>query len=247
MAYGDRKTHHVKNLDILTLFNKMNQLYSGAYSLLLEPSRGNPVDVLAATILSQATNDTLSSRAFAELKSRFPDWESVLSQDSKCIEDALECGGLHREKTKKIRGALRKIKADFGEITLDPLFDWTKERSFEYLTSLPGVGPKTAACVLAFGLGKPAFPVDTHILRVAKRLGLAGEKEPACSVQNTFEDLVPEELKMRLHLMLIEHGRRICSSRNPKCSLCPLSADCPYFKSKSGISAGEGLSPEVTK
>ncbi|MGI6163043.1 MAG: endonuclease III domain-containing protein [Bacillota bacterium] len=248
MAYGDKRSaHDVKNMDILTLFNKMNQLYSGAYSPLLEPSRGNPIDVLVATILSQATNDTLSSRAFAELKSSFPDWESVLSQDPQCVEEALACGGLHREKTKKIRGALGKIKADFNEITLDPLFDWTKERSFEYLISLPGVGPKTAACVLAFGLGKPAFPVDTHILRVAKRLGFAGEKESAVSVQSTFEDLVPEELKMPLHVMLIEHGRNICSSRKPKCPLCPLSADCSYFRVKGGLIAGEGLSSEVKK
>jgi endonuclease-3 len=216
--------------DILYLYDTMNRLYPGAYSVLLESSRGNPIDVLVATILSQATNDTLSARAFTELKSRFPDWESVLSQDPACVEEALACGGLHREKTRKIRGALGKIKEEFNEITLDPLFDWTKERSFEYLTSLPGVGPKTAACVLVFGLGKPAFPVDTHILRVARRLGFAGEKESAASVQETFEQLVPEELKMPLHIMLIEHGRKVCSSRKPKCPLCPISDMCCFFQ-----------------
>ncbi len=126
-------------------------------------------------------------------------------------------------------------KADFNEITLDPLFDWTKERSFEYLISLPGVGPKTAACVLAFRIGKAGFSSECHILRVAKRLGFAGEKRV-----RLFQFRAPLKIwfrkmqKMPLHVMLIEHGRNICSSRKPKCPLCPLSADCSYFRVKGG-------------
>ena len=174
--------------DILNLFNTMSELYPDAHSELLEPLRRNPVDVLVATILSQATNDTLSSRAFSQLKARFPDWESVITEDPSCVEAVLACGGLQRQKTKKIRRALSKIQQDFGDITLAPLFNRPKQECMQYLTSLPGVGPKTAACVLAFGLGKPAFPVDTHILRIAKRLGFAGKKESAVSVQNALED-----------------------------------------------------------
>ncbi|HHY11523.1 MAG TPA: endonuclease III [Firmicutes bacterium] len=211
---------------IIDLYNKISKLYPEAHSELLEPFRGNPVDVLVATILSQATNDTLSKRAFSELKAQFHDWESVLVEDPCNVEAALACGGLQRQKTKKIRSALSKLKQDFGDITLGPLFDWPKQKSMEYLTSLPGVGPKTAACVLAFGLGKPAFPVDTHILRIARRLGLAGKKQNASSVQNMFENLVPDEIKMPFHIMLIHHGREMCSSRKPKCMSCPLKETC---------------------
>ncbi|HHT84365.1 MAG: endonuclease III domain-containing protein [Bacillota bacterium] len=232
--------------DIHAIYEAVSKLYPGARSRLLEPYRDNPVDVLVATILSQATNDTLSGRAFSELKSCFPDWDSVIACDPCDVEAALACGGLQRQKTKKIRSALSKLKEDFGEITLAPLFDWPKQEVMEYLTSLPGVGPKTAACVVVFGLGKPAFPVDTHILRIARRLGLAGKKQSASSVQNMFEKLAPDEIKMPFHIMLIQHGREICSARKPACPLCPLKDMCRYFKTKihpdSLQESGEGTS-----
>lgn len=218
--------------DIMAVYQALKDLYPDAQSELLEPWRDNPVDVLVATILSQATNDILSGRAFSELKSRFPEWEMVIAEDPAKVEIALAGGGLQKQKTKKIRGALTKLKQDFGEITLDPLFDWPKQECMEYLTSLPGVGPKTAACVVVFGLGKPAFPVDTHILRIARRLGLAGEKQPAASVQEMLEQLVPDEIKQPFHLMLIHHGREICSARKPKCPSCPLRHMCRYFRTQ---------------
>lgn len=214
--------------DIMHLYGKLEGLYPKAYSELLGPVGGNPVDVLVATILSQATNDVLSRRAFLGLKSRFPKWELVLVREPSEVESALACGGLHKQKTKKIRSALEKLKQDFGYITLDPLSDWTKGEIMEYLTSFSGIGPKTAACVIAFGLGKPAFPVDTHILRITRRLGLAGEKQKASSVQSMLESLVPDEIKMPLHLMLIHHGRQVCTARNPKCAGCPLHEKCSY-------------------
>ncbi|HOB30839.1 MAG TPA: endonuclease III [Bacillota bacterium] len=211
---------------VILVFEKLEKMYQGARSSLLEPVQNNPVDTLVATMISQATNDTLSSRAFLQLKTEFPDWEYLLGADTEIIEGALSCAGLYRQKAKQIKAALSKIKEDFGAITLDPLYDWPKERCFEYLTSLPGVGPKTAACVLAFGLGKPAFPVDTHVLRVVKRLGLVGETESASSAQSMLEGVVPEDIKMKLHLMLIEHGRRVCTARKPKCNVCILKDMC---------------------
>jgi len=234
--------------DIMAIYEAVSKLYPDAQSQLLEPWRDNPVDVLVATILSQATNDTLSGRAFSELKSYFPDWESVIAGDPCKVEAALACGGLQKQKTKKIRSALSKLKQDFGQITLDPLFGRSKQECMEYLTSLPGVGPKTAACVAGFGLGKPAFPVDTHILRIARCLGLAGEKQSASSVQDMFERLVPDEIKMPFHLMLIQHGREICTARKPECQLCSLRDMCLYFKSQvlpdTLPGSGEGTSPE---
>jgi len=226
---------------IRRVYHLLSGVYPKAASRLLEPSRGNPLDVLVAAILSQATNDTLSARAFRRLKEDFPSWEDVVSGDPFRVEEALSCGGLQKEKAKKIRDALSAIRSDFGEITLAPLFNETPETAYEYLLSLPGVGPKTAGCVLAFGLGKPAFPVDTHILRIARRLGIASMKEPAGKVQERLERLVPPEIKVPLHVTLIEHGRKTCHPRKPECQKCPLESECP-FRSRTYCSHEEGAS-----
>jgi endonuclease-3 len=191
------------------IYEALRSIYPDAYSSLLEPNRGNPLDVLVATILSQATNDTLSGRAFDALKKAFPTWEDVLAADPLEVEKPLAAGGLQREKTKKIRETLTRIKADFGSITLDALSAWPAEKTFDYLVSLPGVGPKTAACVIGFGLGKPAFPVDTHVQRISKRLGLVPLKSPAEKTQKTLSAVVPPEIQMPLHVLMIRHGRSI--------------------------------------
>jgi len=217
---------------IRQIFQLLSSDYPEASSRLLEPAKGNPVDVLVATILSQATNDTLSSRAFSQLKRRFPNWERILTENPSEVEKVLACGGLHREKTKKIRKALDKIRTDFGQITLDPLRKLSRNEAYKYLTSLPGVGPKTAACVLAFGLGKPAFPVDTHVLRICRRVGLVPPKASALRTQENMEQMVPDNIKIPLHLMLIEHGRRVCHSKKPRCEDCLLRNICFLAKSE---------------
>lgn len=211
---------------LIGIYRCLRDLYPDVYSGLLEPKRGDPIDVLVATILSQATNDTLSDRAFSGLKRRFPTWDEVLDAEARLVEEALAVGGLQREKTKKIRSALSKIRSDFGSVTLEPLRSKTTRECFGYLVSLPGVGPKTAACVLAFGLERPAFPVDTHVHRLSKRLGLVPEKWSAEKTQRFLEENTPEELKLPLHVLLIRHGRSICAARKPKCSMCPLAHFC---------------------
>jgi len=211
---------------ITKIHSTLESMYPGTYSGLLEPNRGNPVDVLVATILSQATNDTLSGRAFDALKAAYPRWDEVLSADPAEVEKHLAVGGLQREKTKKIRDALTKIKEDFGEITLESLSSMTPLEAFSYLTSLPGVGPKTAACVIGFGLCKPAFPVDTHVLRISKRLGLVSPKATAEKAQAILSEAVPLHLQMPLHVLMIRHGRETCHSRKPRCESCPLRGDC---------------------
>jgi len=208
------------------IYETLSSMYPGTYSGLLEPRRGQALDVLIATILSQATNDTLSSRAFDALKETFPTWEEVLAADPADVERPLAAGGLQKEKTKKIQATLARLKADFGRITLLPLNDWSAERSFQYLSSLPGVGPKTAACVLGFGLCKPAFPVDTHVLRISKRLGLVPLKVSAAKAQKILSAAVPAKMQMPLHVMMIRHGRTICHARKPRCETCPLRKVC---------------------
>ena len=200
--------------------------YPAPFSGLLEPKRNSPVDVLVATILSQATNDTLSDRAFEALKAAFPTWEGVVDADPSSVEKALAVGGLQREKTKKIQSALRKLRSDFGGVTLDGLANRSPRECFDYLVSLPGVGPMTAACVMAFGLNIPAFPVDTHVFRLAKRLDLVPRRWTPEKTQRYLEEITPDEIKMPLHLLLIRHGREVCSSRKPKCSICALKDLC---------------------
>ncbi len=211
---------------IQEIYDLLKKHYPGAFSGLLEPKRGNPVDVLVATILSQATNDTLSDRAFHSLKNAFSSWDEVVDADPAEVARALAAGGLQREKTKKIQGTLRKLRDDFGTVTLDGLRDKSPQDTFDYLVSLPGVGPKTAACVMVFGLGKPAFPVDTHVHRLSKRLGLVPDRCNAAKTQEHLEKITPDEIKMPLHVLMIRHGREVCSSRKPKCSVCPLANLC---------------------
>ena len=211
---------------IRDIYLLLKEHYPATHSGLLEPKRDNPVDVLVATILSQATNDTLSERAFQTLKKTFPSWETVVDADPASLEEVLAEGGLQREKTKKIQGALGKLRRDFGKVSLDGLARRSPRECFDYLVSLPGVGPKTAACVMAFALDMPAFPVDTHVHRLSKRLGLVPPGLTAEKTQKHLEEITPDEIKMPLHLLLIRHGREVCSSRRPKCSICTLRDFC---------------------
>ncbi len=208
------------------VFALLSPLYPDVKSRLLESSKGLPVDCLIATILSQATNDTLSSKAFAQLKETFPTWDDVLESPVEKVEAALKPGGLYKEKALVVRAALAKLKADFGDITLEPLQNMSQDEAYDYLVSLRGIGPKTAACVLGFGLGLPAFPVDTHVLRLSRRMGLVPASCGAAKAQKILERITPSHLKMPLHITLIEHGRRVCAARNPCCDDCPLNGKC---------------------
>ncbi len=208
------------------VYRLLSPLYPDVKSKLLENMRGVPMDCLTATILSQATNDTLSSKAFLALKGAFSTWDEVLSSELSRLEEVLRPGGLYREKAQTLKAVLKRLKDDFGEITLDPLDGMTDEEAFRYLTTLKGVGPKTAACVLGFGFGRPAFPVDTHVLRLARRMGLVPPKVGAVKAQQILEGITPAHLKMPLHITLIEHGRRTCHARNPNCQSCPLKDQC---------------------
>ncbi|MBN1526982.1 MAG: endonuclease III [Candidatus Omnitrophica bacterium] len=195
--------------------------------------RSDPVDELVRTILSQNTSDKNSVPAFYALKKRFGAWERVLGSDTRKIAAAIRHAGLANIKAKRIKEVLAEIKRREGSITLAVLKDLSVEEGASYLRSLKGVGPKTAACVLLFGFGKPAMPVDTHIFRVAKRLGLIG----GVSIEEAHETLsriVPNHLIYDLHLGIIEHGRKTCRAQNPLCGVCLLYGLC-VFKDKAGF------------
>lgn len=188
-----------------------------------------PVDELVSTILSQNTNDTNRDRAFITLRERFPTWEQVRDAPPEEVIDAIRTAGLANQKGPRIQGVLKEISEQRGEISLDFLEELSPEEAGDWLMQFKGVGPKTAAIVLQFSLGKPAFPVDTHIHRVSGRIGLRPPNMSAEKAHEYLADLFPEEAYYPVHLNIIRLGREICQARNPKCSICPLQNLCDYY------------------
>lgn len=188
------------------------------------------MDTLIETILSQNTSDVNSHRAFSRLKDRYPSWECLLDEDPSRVADVIRSGGLADIKARRIVGALKHVKSENHRLDLDFLSERSVEDAMQWLSSIDGVGQKTAAIVMLFSFGKPAFPVDTHIFRVGKRLGLISPRASRDTAQRELERLVPEEEYYNMHLNLIEHGRRRCRARNPRCTECEVSRYCLFRK-----------------
>jgi endonuclease-3 len=185
------------------------------------------IDVLIGTILSQNTSDANSGRAFASLKASFDSWEDVASAPVEHLARVIKAGGLHRIKSARIKQVLKQIEKEQGLISLDPLKSLSMAEAEDYLLRLPGVGRKTASCVLLFSLGKPSLPVDTHIFRVAKRLGLIDSRASIEKAPSLLQEQIPPSKVYQFHIHLIEHGRRICHARQPWCNRCILRNICP--------------------
>ncbi|MEA3406513.1 MAG: endonuclease III [Chloroflexota bacterium] len=209
---------------VLTIHEKLLDYYG-------EPQRKqqrDPLDELVVTILSQNTSDTNSGRAYESLRERFPHWEKVLDADTSEVADAIRVGGLANVKAKRIQRILEELQEERGALSLGFLDEMEVEEARDYLLSLHGVGPKTAACVLLFSLHEPAFPVDTHVHRVTERLGLIPEDTSTEKAHTLLEATVPQDIYYALHLNLIRHGRTLCTARDPQCHACPLARDCDY-------------------
>jgi endonuclease III len=190
------------------------------------------LDELVATVLSQHTSDRNSERAFASLKARFPVWDDVLAAPAAAVADAIRQGGIADQKAVRIQRMLAVISEREGRLDLSRLHELDDAAVEEYLTSLPGVGLKTAACVLTFSMGRAAFPVDTHVLRVASRLGWLPAGTTAEQAHGLLRDLVPPDIRYELHVALIAHGRTVCQARRPLCEGCALCARCAFGRSR---------------
>jgi endonuclease-3 len=197
-----------------------------------EVEEEDPLSALVGTILSQNTTDITSDRAWASLRRRYPTMESLKRADPEELADTIRVGGLPRLKADRILGALRDIERMTGKLSLDFLHDMTEEEADSWLSQLKGVGPKTRAIILLFALKKNAFPVDTHISRVSQRLGLVRKGASREEAQARMAALSRPEDYFSYHINLIEHGRKTCSARNPKCGLCALSDICPWGEKK---------------
>jgi endonuclease-3 len=195
-------------------------------------SHGSALDILILTVLTQATNDLNSHRVFKELKVRFPNWDEVLDASPEDLIPILKAGGLAQQKAARIQGILGELMEEKGEFSLEFLKDWQPLEAFDYLLGFKGVGPKTAACTLLFAWNMQVFPVDTHIHRISKRLGLVDEGTNAVKTRDLWQGALPTGRAYSLHVGLIEHGRRTCVARNPKCFHCNLTSICDFFKER---------------
>ena len=196
-----------------------------------EPIWRNPlpaIDELVSTILSQNTNDVNRDRAFDALRAKFPTWESVRDAKEKDVIAAIKPAGLANQKGPRIQQVLKEITKERGSLDLQFLADMPLEEARSWLTKFNGVGPKTAAIVLCFSLGKPAFPVDTHVYRVTGRIGLRPEKMTVEQAHPHLESVFPPETYYAAHLNIIRLGREVCNARKPMCSQCPIKLLCDY-------------------
>lgn len=221
-----QKPSRPQNIDIV--FDVLEELWGNEKN---EPRLGHeePLDGLILTLLSQNTNDRNRDKGFTALKDSFPSWELVASASAEAIADRIRPAGLAKTKSERMLQILASLKEKFGEYSLTTLKGKNNESVREYLSSLPGIGAKTVACVMLFDLGMSAFPVDTHIARFCRRMKWAEESLPPDEIQPLLEEWVPETRFLGGHVNIIEHGRGLCHARNPACGKCPLRSKnlCP--------------------
>jgi endonuclease-3 len=205
------------------------------FGSLSPPRRSDPLEELVLTVLSQHTSDVNAGRAFASLRERFATWDAVVRARPTAVADSIRSGGLANIKAPRIQGILREIRDREGRYDLAFLREWTDADATAYLSSLNGVGPKTAAIVLAFSLGRDALAVDTHVHRVTRRLGWIPPRTSAERAHTILGDLVPADLRVPMHVGLIRLGREICRAARPRCEACPLNDLCPTGSANLGL------------
>jgi len=195
----------------------------------LEPPRAvDPLDELVLTVLSQHTSDLNAERAFESLRRAFPlGWRQVAEARTETVAEAIRSGGLANSKAPRIQSILREVRTREGTFDLSALREMPDAEARDYLMSLPGIGPKTAAVVLSFALGRDAMPVDTHVHRVTRRLGFIPATASAERADRILHELIPDGLRTPMHVGFIRLGREVCKAPTPRCRVCPLKDLCP--------------------
>ncbi len=217
--------HSLQKMDIHYLIKQLESVYG-------EPNlrkRMEPMDELISCILSQHTSDANSFPAFIRLKQTYPSWKEMVDAGEPAIEQVIKSAGLAKQKSKSIVKCLQVIYQKRGDYSIDFLLDLPVLEARKWLLELPGVGPKTASLVLCLSFGMDLIPVDTHVFRVAKRLGLLFENSTPEQAHDLLLQQVPAGLAFRFHVALIQHGRKICKAPRPYCWLCLLKDVCPWY------------------
>jgi len=203
-----------------------------AYGVPENERASDPLEMLIKIILSQATSDTNSHRTFAALKKRFPTWDAVLRARTSTIAATIRSGGLANQKAAVIKSVLRQIKEEHGTLDLSFLHELSPAAAVRYLSQFRGIGPKTIACTLLFACRKEVFPLDTHIFRILRRVGLIPQKCTDARAHEIMNRIVPKGKFYSFHVNLIRHGRTLCRPRDPLCERCPVVEYCDYGQSK---------------
>jgi len=206
--------------------NELNRILTREYGRKEIHGREDPLDTLIETILSQNTTDVNSHRSFEALRQRYDSWHELMADDPLSVAEVIRSGGLAEIKARRIIGALKHIQRTHGCLDLEFLRTMSPDEADSWLSEMKGVGPKTRSIVMLFSLNMPAFPVDTHIHRVSKRLGLIGHGVSRESAQDLLAEIVPSREYFNFHVNLIEHGRQKCRARNPLCGDCRVSHLC---------------------
>jgi endonuclease-3 len=192
----------------------------------------DPLDSLVKTILSQNTNDLNRDRAYESLRSKYPTWEKVLRARTESVSKAIRVGGLANQKSERIKAILTWLKREYGGLTLDSICTMNFDQAYERFGHLKGIGVKTLAVVLMFACGQDIFPVDTHVHRLCRRLGLVPTNVTAQKTFHLMRGRVPKGKSNSLHMNMLVLGRTICHPGNPRCNDCPVLRYCPYGQEK---------------
>jgi len=211
---------------LMAKLKEINDILEDVFGIPERSQDEEPLGTLIHTILSQNTNDTNSERAFNNLIEKYPTWEDVLSADVKELAETIRIGGLAGQKSVRIKQVLKWLKDNYGKLNLDFILEMDTTDAIQLLTSLKGIGLKTANVLLCFACGKETFPVDTHILRISKRLALVPEKASSEMAHEIMGQIYPKGKAYSLHVNMINFGRTICHARKPKCRECPLINYC---------------------
>jgi endonuclease III len=222
----------VTQKDISGLQNKISRIAAILDGILGVPLRpqadAKPLDMLIATILSQNTNDKNSFRAYTQLRKKIPSWKKVAEAPVQSIVSAIKSGGMANQKSRRIKKVLQEVRVRFGNYSLEILNKKSNDEIMDILLEFNGVGTKTAACVLLFSLKREVFPVDTHIHRIAARMGISGKSKTPDESFAVLNKIVPDGKAYSFHTNLIRFGRKICRASNPLCGGCPLFGECKF-------------------